>query len=102
MPSHSPSCGRTMNGLEPSSAATTRWPMRISSMPYTAGAVFGIELIRMGHLVVAADDGSSPFIVLPQDGEWDGMARTPVPNGERNYAAAAAAQLAQRHGDVSL
>lgn len=70
----------------------------------TAGAVFGIELIRMGHLTIAADDGSSPYIPLPQDGEWDGAARTPPPNGDpRSYAAALAAQqVAQRHGDVSL
>ena len=72
----------------------------------TAGAVFGVELIRMGHLTVAADDGSSPYIPLPQDHEWDGVARTPLPNGDPrsydygNYAAAA--QIAQRHGDVSL
>jgi hypothetical protein len=68
----------------------------------TAGAVFGVELIRMGHLAIIADDGSSPFIMLPQDGEWDGAPRKPLPNGERGYAAAAAAQIAQRHGDVSL
>jgi len=65
----------------------------------TAGAVFGVELIRMGHLTIAADDGSSPYIPLPQDNEWDGVARTPLPNGDhRAYAAA----MAQRHGDVSL
>jgi hypothetical protein len=70
----------------------------------TAGAVFGVELIRMGHLVVAADDGSSPFIQLPQDErEFARRSPPPLPNGDhRNYAAAAAAQLAQRHGDVSL
>jgi len=32
----------------------------------TAGAVFGVELVRMGYVVVAADDGSTPFIDLPQ------------------------------------
>jgi len=31
----------------------------------TAGAVFGIELIRMGHLVIAADDGSALFLAIP-------------------------------------
>jgi hypothetical protein len=31
----------------------------------TAGAVFGVELIRMGYLAIAADDGSSPYIPLP-------------------------------------
>src|SRR4051812_33698689 len=41
----------------------------------TAGAVFGIELIRMGHLAIVADDGSSPYIALPSDAEWsDGRA----------------------------
>ena len=68
----------------------------------TAGAVFGIELIRMGHLTIAADDGSSPFIPLPQEGEWDGSARTPLPNNGGPHSYAAAQQIAQRHGDVSL
>ena len=31
----------------------------------TAGAVFGVELIRMGHLVIVADDGSTPYLALP-------------------------------------
>jgi hypothetical protein len=31
----------------------------------TAGAVFGVELIRMGHLAIGADDGSSPYIPRP-------------------------------------
>jgi hypothetical protein len=31
----------------------------------TAGAVFGIEMIRMGHLTIAADDGSSPVLQMP-------------------------------------
>jgi hypothetical protein len=73
----------------------------------TAGAVFGVELIRMGYLTIVADDGSSPYISLPQDGgDWDGHSRTPPPsNGDHRYAAAAAAQaaqVAQRHGEVSL
>ena len=32
----------------------------------TAGAVFGVELIRIGHLVVVADDGNAPYLALPQ------------------------------------
>lgn len=32
----------------------------------TAGAVFGVELIRIGHLVIAADDGMTPYVNLPQ------------------------------------
>src|SRR5262245_10507379 len=31
----------------------------------TAGAVFGVELIRMGYLAIAADDGSTPYMPLP-------------------------------------
>src|SRR5437762_1551575 len=31
----------------------------------TAGAVFGVELIRMGYLAVGADDGSSPYMPVP-------------------------------------
>ncbi|HWO21153.1 MAG TPA: hypothetical protein VNO30_20435, partial [Kofleriaceae bacterium] len=31
----------------------------------TAGAVFGIELIRMGYLAISADDGSSPYLPVP-------------------------------------
>jgi len=66
----------------------------------TAGAVFGVELIRMGHLIVVADDGSTPYIALPQDVEWsDGHGRAAAPNGNHG---AAAAQIAQRMGDISL
>jgi hypothetical protein len=32
----------------------------------TAGAVFGVELIRLGHLVVVADDGNAPYLQIPQ------------------------------------
>jgi hypothetical protein len=31
----------------------------------TAGAVFGVELIRMGYVAIAADDGQSPYIPVP-------------------------------------
>jgi hypothetical protein len=31
----------------------------------TAGAVFGVELIRMGYLAIGADDGSSPYLPMP-------------------------------------
>jgi hypothetical protein len=74
----------------------------------TAGAVFGVELIRMGHLTIAADDGSSPYIPLPQN-DWaevqthKGPGPGPLNGGlHRGYAAAAAAQIAQRHGEVPL
>src|SRR5262245_21881181 len=66
----------------------------------TAGAVFGIELIRIGHLTIVADDGSSPYIGLP-DSDWsDGQPHRAPPNGDthRNHAA----QAAQRTGDISL
>ncbi|MBL9014704.1 MAG: hypothetical protein JNL83_11040 [Myxococcales bacterium] len=32
----------------------------------TAGAVFGVELIRIGHLSIGADDGMGPYVQLPQ------------------------------------
>jgi hypothetical protein len=70
----------------------------------TAGAVFGVELIRMGHLTIVADDGASPYIPLPQAPEWPEAAPYKVePNGDthRNLAAGAA-QIAQRVGEISL
>jgi hypothetical protein len=60
----------------------------------TAGAVFGVELIRMGHLVISADDGSSPYGALPQGAEWSDDARRSL--------VAEAAQIAQRVGEISL
>src|SRR5436190_10063207 len=39
----------------------------------TAGAVFGVELMRMGHMVIAADDGSAPYLAIPQQNlDWSG------------------------------
>jgi hypothetical protein len=70
----------------------------------TAGAVFGVDLIRMGHLTVVADDGSSPYIALP-DSDWsDGNPHKAPPNGDthRNLAAQAAQAIAQRVGEISL
>jgi hypothetical protein len=34
----------------------------------TAGAVFGVELMRFGHLTIAADDGSRPWQQMPMNG----------------------------------
>jgi hypothetical protein len=75
----------------------------------TAGAVFGVELIRMGHLTIVTDDGSSPYIALPQDNDWGEVKPTqPIPNGNdgRGSAAAAAASLIaqrlERMGNVSM
>ncbi len=36
----------------------------------TAGAVFGVELIRLGHLAVGADDGSTPYLAIQQHNPW--------------------------------
>jgi hypothetical protein len=67
----------------------------------TAGAVFGIELLRVGHLVVVCDDGSSPYLALPQDHEWSaGPPHTAPPNGDTHRNAAA--RLADRVGEISL
>jgi hypothetical protein len=40
-----------------------------------AGAVFGVELVRMGHLAVLADDGSRPLDELVPAMEWSGNHR---------------------------
>ncbi|MCX5746979.1 MAG: hypothetical protein NT062_31300 [Proteobacteria bacterium] len=47
-----------------------------------AGAVFGIEMIRMGHLTIAADDGTSPYFLR-------GAAPVPVTNGNGHAPAPA-------------
>lgn len=55
----------------------------------TAGAVFGVELIRMGYVMVAADDGSTPYLEMPNP---EHQYHTPVPghhhgtNGHRHMA----------------
>ncbi|MEO8840624.1 MAG: hypothetical protein ABI591_21945 [Kofleriaceae bacterium] len=40
-----------------------------------AGGVFGVELVRMGHLAVLADDGSRPLEELVPSLEWSGHHR---------------------------
>jgi hypothetical protein len=66
----------------------------------TAGAVFGVELIRMGHLTIVADDGSSPQILLPNENDWsDGPTHNAVANGD---ARSAALKIAHRVGEVPL
>lgn len=40
-----------------------------------AGGVFGVELVRMGHLAVLADDGSRPIEELVPSLEWSGHHR---------------------------
>jgi hypothetical protein len=55
----------------------------------TAGAVFGVELIRMGYVMVAADDGSTPYLEMPNP---ERTYPTPLPqqqhgsNGHRHAA----------------
>ncbi len=64
----------------------------------TAGAVFGVDLIRMGHLVIASDDGSAPYLQLPaRNVDWSGnVPRTPAAqangNGHSHGVHAAAAE----------
>lgn len=68
----------------------------------TAGAVFGVELIRMGHLTIVADDGASPYLALPNDiaNPWaEQTVRKHAGNGD---ARREAAQIAERVGDISL
>jgi hypothetical protein len=48
----------------------------------TAGAVFGVELIRMGHLAIVADDGSSPYVPVPVAVGPEWPAPAPHYNGE--------------------
>jgi hypothetical protein len=42
----------------------------------TAGAVFGVDLIRMGHLVIVADDGATPVLEIPSSVPANGEAET--------------------------
>ena len=52
-----------------------------------AGAVFGVELVRMGHLAIVAGDGSQPWHALGQSGSHprirtngEGVVRPPTNN----------------------
>jgi hypothetical protein len=59
----------------------------------TAGAVFGIELIRMGHLAIGCDDASTPQVMMPMHGqpaEWSGRHPT---NGQHKLAAASQPEI---------
>lgn len=51
----------------------------------TAGAVFGVELIRMGYVMVAADDGSTPYLEMPNPEYQAPVAQ--VSNGHGRHAA---------------
>jgi hypothetical protein len=49
----------------------------------TAGAVFGVELIRMGHLTIGADDGNAPEVALPaRNLDWSGSHPRARSNGD--------------------
>jgi hypothetical protein len=53
-----------------------------------AGAVFGVELMRMGHLAIAADDGTRPLSQLGgQNLDWSGGHQRIGPNGDTARAA---------------
>ena len=55
----------------------------------TAGAVFGVELMRMGHMVVAADDGQGAYVALPTHNDYNQMgyaqAQPLQTNGHSHY-----------------
>jgi len=74
----------------------------------TAGAVFGIELMRVSHLAIAADDGSSPVVPVPtQNLDWSGGVprvrpmpppTPPSPNGRAHLKTTEAPPIANDHG----
>ncbi|MDX2087439.1 MAG: hypothetical protein SFX73_06305 [Kofleriaceae bacterium] len=63
----------------------------------TAGAVFGVELIRMGYLVIVADDGTSPYLALPASNQgWPQPQPQAYANGyHRDSAPTAPPPIAQ-------
>jgi len=68
----------------------------------TAGAVFGIDLIRMGHLTIVGDDGLSPYLALPSDGANPWAEQTVRKHADNGDPRREAAQIAERVGDISL
>lgn len=46
-----------------------------------AGAVFGVELMRFGHLAIVADDGTQPWTTAPANPDWASNGQI-GPNGE--------------------
>jgi len=53
-----------------------------------AGAVFGVELIRMGTLEIGADDGNSPTLILPSHAQAATAPPPPAPrlnNGDHQH-----------------
>ena len=49
----------------------------------TAGSVFGVELIHMVHMVIGADDGNGPYVMLPNMPD-PGVWREPQDHGHTN------------------
>jgi hypothetical protein len=73
----------------------------------TAGAVFGIELIRMGYLAIGADDGNSPYVPMPvapsappvYAGHFDERSSHPdIPPQEAVHEAARSRPISQHDG----
>src|ERR1700704_1182526 len=65
-----------------------------------AGAVFGVELIRMGSVEIAADDGSSPFVVMPARTVEFGA--TIGPNGDTHRTPPPGFEHLASHPDIPL
>jgi|HubBroStandDraft_6_1064221.scaffolds.fasta_scaffold11477_2 hypothetical protein len=62
-----------------------------------AGAVFGVELVRMGHISIAADDGTRPLEQMFANLDWSGShPRHPSADTERTKPPAAETIRAQR------
>ena len=62
----------------------------------TAGAVFGVELMRFGHLAIVADDGATPVLELPG---------SELANGDRETARSSSPEIikqvsTERHAAV--
>jgi hypothetical protein len=51
----------------------------------TAGAVFGVELIRMGYVMVAADDGSTPYLEMPNPEQYSAATAPAQQNGHGRH-----------------
>jgi hypothetical protein len=68
-----------------------------------AGAVFGVELIRMGPVEIAADDGSSPFVVMPaRNLDYSGGQPRIGPNGDTHRAPPPGFEHLASHPDIPL
>lgn len=68
----------------------------------TAGAVFGIELISMVHMVIGADDGSTPFVMLPSVPAPGGTWREPSDHVHTNGNGAMVPMAAASQPEISM